>query len=115
MTETMYHGNRAETLALHQDLCLADDDRIAAEYAYGDGGTVHTVEINLTGLWVVEVDGFDRDDNFAPGDDHTEFEADVLVFDDETINGQPHRTWRLMSDAALAAVSIIGATDAEEI
>jgi hypothetical protein len=114
MTETMYHGNGDE-LALHEGLCLTDDARIAAEYAYGDGGVVHTIEVDLTGLAVCEVEGYDRSENSAPGDDLTQWDADVIVYTDETINGRPHRTWRLMSAAALAAVRHVATTDAEEI
>lgn len=116
MTETMYHGNGSR-LALHTGLCLTDDLRSARDYASYDhaDGVVHTVEVDLHGLRVVEVDGFDRDENLAAGDDFTAFDADVIVYTDETITGRAHRTWRLMSDAALTAVTLTATTDAEEL
>lgn len=115
----MYHG-KAGDLELHPGLCLTDDFDIAADYAiygsFGDGKAVHTVEIDLTGLTVVEVEDFDRDENFAAGDDYTAFGgADIIVYKDETIRGQAHTTWRLMSDAALAALRPVSTTDTEEL
>lgn len=114
----MYHGN-GDTLTPHIGICLADDIDIARDYAiYGGHRSeprVHTVEIDLTGLRVVEVDGFDRDENVAPGDGDDAFDADVIVFEDETIRGTRHTTWRLMSVSALAAVRPVATIDAEEI
>ncbi len=115
MTETMYHGN-AGKLGLHTGLCLADDPDIAYDYAAATAGGydlryVHTVELDLDGLRVVEVAGYDRDDNVAPGDGDDTYGADVMVYDDETITGRAHRTWRLMTPAALAALTHTSTTE----
>lgn len=119
MTDTMYHG-KAGAMALHPGLCLTDDADAAAEYARycfaaGEARLVHTVTLDLDGLTVVEVDGYDRDANWAPGDGGEYTDADVIVYIDETIGGNSHTTWRLMSPAALAAVTVGSATDVEEI
>jgi hypothetical protein len=110
----MYHGNDGG-LALHEGLCLTDDPDVASDYAiYWAAGTrIHTVHLDLTGLRVVEVDGYDRDANIAPGDAMaTPVDgADVLVYEDETVRGQRHTTWRLMTPAALAAVRHVSTTD----
>ena len=100
---TLTHGSR-NPLALHIGLCLTDDDDSAA--AYSDDGFVTEVSVNLAGLTVVDLAGYDRDENAAAGDDDDSHGADVLVYDDEDTKGQPHRTWRLMSPAALAAATV---------
>lgn len=119
MSETMFHG-KAGALELHRGLCLTDEADIAAEYArYGYAGSearlVYAITVDLDNLTVAEVDGYDRDENWAPGDDHQYADADVIVYTDETIGGNAHTTWRLMSAAALAAVTIGPATDAEKL
>lgn len=115
----MYHGNTG-SLELHPGLCLTDEDAIAAAYGeYGGGNpddaVVHEVTIDLDGLAVVKVDGFDRDTNEAPGDDHTWDGADVIVFTDEDPRGNAHTTWRLMTPAALARVALVTTVAAEDI
>lgn len=112
----MYHGKDGD-LVLHEGICFTDDEDIAANYAvYLSAGTaVHVVAIDLSGLSVVEVDGYDRDENVAPGDGGDTYGADVIIFDDEAVNGQAHRTWRLMTPAALAAVTVTGCLDTEDM
>ena len=98
----LYHGSR-KPLTFHIGLCLTDDDDAAI--AYSGDGYLTEVAVDFDGLTVIEVASYDRDANTAPGDDDDSHGADVLVFDDEDTNGQPHRTWRLMSDAAVVAAS----------
>ncbi len=109
----MYHGTH-EALALHEGLCLALEADVAAAYARqnvlpGETPTVHTVEVALDGLRVVEVPGYDRDLNYAPGDEDEDVydDVDVLVYADEDVHGRQHTTWRLMTERALAAARVV--------
>ena len=111
---TYYHGTHHSDLPIHAGLCLTDS-RSAAE-CYGDA--IHSVEIDLAGL-AVERLYFDRDelrqmwaDNAWPCDTDAEIAeyvargVDAIVFDDATESGAEHKTLRLLSDRALAAVAV---------
>lgn len=124
MIVTAHHGTHHPELPLVPGLCLAvggmdDGYRAASRYASRCGGEwVHEVELDLTGLVVreVEVDvaALLRTGGDFPGDtDATAYLAegvDVLAFDDEVL-GVPHRTLRLLSARALAALTVTGAYD----
>lgn len=105
----MHHGAHTR-FALHLGLCVTDDEDVAR--VYGGKGELATVSVALDGLTVVEVPGYDRETDEAPGDRAADRAAiaatgaDVLVFDDEDARGRSHRTWRLVSDRALAAVTV---------
>lgn len=112
----MYHGN-ADELALHKGLCLAGENAAAdyARYASSVSGRVHRIEFDLAGLVVVELGGgHDWDSDEAPGDNAEEYRdgagniADVITFADGTAFGRAHETWRLMTDKALAGVTVVG-------
>jgi len=105
----LYHGSHNRIMgtgAAHVGICLTDDYDVACRYAT-QRGTVYVAEISFADLVVVEVDGYDRDSDVAPGDDGEYPEADVLVFEDEDERGNWHMTWRLVSDAAVAAVVLV--------
>lgn len=113
----MAHGTTT-TFTPHLGLCLTDDETAAADYAiydaHDDGDPVlHFVDIDLDGLTVTEIDGYNPTSNHAPGDNDEAFAADVIVFDDETIRGRGHRTWRLMTPAAVAALEFLCTEEAE--
>lgn|SRR5487761_1659574 len=112
MVLTMYHGSSAGEVSLHQGLCFTDDVERARDYAlYGGFGPVryvHSAVIDFDGLVVAEMDGFDRDENVAPGDLAASGGADVIVYDDETPAGRRHRTYRLLTAAALARLTVTG-------
>lgn len=110
-TETLYHGSHRNThgLVVHTGLCLTLDDSAAVHYAGRDGAT-YEVEIDLSGLTVREVPGYDHDTNDCPAD-HDDFcermaaeGADVLRYEDEDERGRRHECYRLISDRALAAI-----------
>jgi hypothetical protein len=110
MKKVLYRGTGSET-DRGLGTCWATSIRTAASYVggAGDEAVVLEAELDLAGLEVVEVDGYDRDDNWAPGDDG-DFErwgADVLVFEDEDPFGRPHWTWRLVSNKAVAALDVV--------
>jgi hypothetical protein len=101
----LYHGSHCnETLVIHLGLCLTDSQRSAEAY----GQHLHTVEIDMSSLRVEDVEGYDRDDNEAPGDrDISEWAdsgIDVICYDDEDEFGRQHACWRLVSNKACAAV-----------
>jgi hypothetical protein len=112
---TLYHGSTTEPTP-RIGMCLTDCDRIASSYAgwrTGQGGVVSELEIDLSGLTVVEVDGYDRDSDEAPGDISygAELDADVIVYQDESPRGRSNTTWRLVSARAVAAVTIVSTTE----
>lgn len=110
---TYYHGGA--NINLHSGLCLVDCDRAAADYAEGRGGEVVEVEVDLSGLNVVEVEVTRAmiDEQSFPGDTKAERAAlladgvDAIEYDDMTPEGRTHRTLRLISAAALAAVTTV--------
>lgn len=123
---TAHHGTHHTSLPLVSGLCLAvggsDDGYTAAsEYAKRSGGEyVFEVSIDLAGLTVreVEVDAAAllRTGDDYPGDSARERAAliaegvDAIAFADECC-GRAHRTLRLISDRALAAVTLTGTFD----
>ena len=119
MVMRMFHGSSSQTLDLHQGICLTEHDSIARDYAIyssSDAGCIHHVEFAFAGLSVLELDeGYDRDANIAPADlDPAAFPGtDVIIFADETITGRAHLTYRLLTPAAIAAVTVTGSSDAD--
>lgn len=109
------HGSR-RGVALHIGLCLTDDRGAAISYANRGGymGTVSTVELDLSGLRVVEMEGFGEGDTLdACGDREEEIRdlqadgVDVVTFDDQDYEGDTHRTWRIISQRALERVKVL--------
>src|SRR5690606_1660453 len=80
----LYHGS--DHIEIHPGLCLTDDLDTAENYAlqWDLLGTpmVATVHLDLTGLRVVEVNAYDRNNNRAIGDNDLTIDADVIVYDD---------------------------------
>lgn len=113
----MFHGSSSQTLDLHQGLCFTDDEDSARDYANAAYSThmLHTADINLTGLTLTEISGdWDRDENTAASDFGGGYDgADIIVYDDETPMNRRHATYRLMTPAALAAVTIVASSDAD--
>ena len=106
----MFHGTDNEALPVHEGLCLTPREDAAEDYARnaaGYDGRLHEVSLDLDGLTVLEAAGYDRDANRACGDGTEAYGADVLVFTDESPKGREHLTYRLMTAAALAAVTVI--------
>jgi hypothetical protein len=102
----LYHGAHTD-FTLHTGICFTDSVMVAANYA-GMNGEVGIIEADLSGLEVVDLGlGYNHDENVAAGDDGEDLGADVLIYDDEDINGRIHTTWRLMTEAAVAKVTIV--------
>ncbi len=118
---TFFHGTRSETLSAHIGLCLTPDQDAAARYARRSG-TVYEVAISLDSLTVldVEVAQSDIDENNWPGDSDESVAAlvaqgaDVVRYTDMDEQGYTHTTLRLLTPAAVAAVSGIAALAEEE-
>jgi len=99
----VFHGSHAGTQEAFVGICLTE----AAEVAYGYGRkAIMAGDLDLEGLTVLDVDGYDRDDNVAPGDDGDSMGADVLVFEDEDECGATHTTYRLMTERAVKALRV---------
>jgi hypothetical protein len=111
---TYYHGTHHSDLPIHAGLCLTPSEDAAADY----GSNVHSVEIDLGGLNVERLWFSDeeirqmRDDNEWPCDRDSQIAeyvargVDAIIFDDASGNGAEHKTLRLLSDRALAAVAV---------
>jgi hypothetical protein len=107
---TYYHGSNNDDHKPHAGICLTRREKVAKSY----GGDVHEYEFSFGSLNIVELffsddEARDRyDSSEYPGDTQAEIDAyiaggvDGVVFDDYDMNGNPHRTLRLFSDAALA-------------
>ena len=119
MTNTaQYHGRHTGDFEAHVGLCLTPDFEAAWDYA-GRGmrpGTVVRVALDLDGLTVVEVDGYDHDADTAPGDSDpgalaAKLGADVILYEDETQMAREHVSYRLLTARAVAAVTIEALVD----
>ena len=113
MTTTGYHGTGA-TLTAHVGLCITDDEIAAAHYAMvndSQAPTVHGVTLDTTDLTVTEVE-YDYDATEPVLDGCT---ADVAEYVDCDEQGRTHRTWMLLTPAAVAALTVTTATPADEI
>lgn len=123
----LVHGNGSEAVEVHIGMCLTPDESSAVAYAaansgYGETGWLHWIELDLTGLDVVDAgaavttcDG----DYVAPGEDRWGRwigwdDADVIVYDDLDTDGGTHRAYRLVTDAAVAACRVVCSEPVEE-
>jgi hypothetical protein len=120
-----HHGTHHADLPLHSGLCLAyggrdDGYRAASAYARRVAGEhVFEVDVDLTGLVVVDLPVDVRacyESDEWPGDTAASRRAllaagaDAVAYADECL-GCSHRTIRLLSDRALAAVRVTGVYD----
>lgn len=109
---TGFHGATAP--AIHVGFCITDRFESAELYATDKnaGSTVAEVKVDTAGLTVVEVADFADNGNgdwVAYGDDTADVaEADIVTFLDVGLHFETHRTWRLMTSAAVAAAEIVG-------
>ena len=113
MTTTGYHGTGA-ALTAHVGLCITDDEIAAAHYAMvndSQAPTVHGVTLDTTDLTVTEVE-YDYDATEPVLDGCT---TDVAEYVDCDEQGRTHRTWMLLTPAAVAALTVTTATPADEI
>lgn len=110
----MHHGSFRSDITPHLGFCLTDDADTAACYAT-DRGYLATINLDLAGLTVTHLDGYDAETNWAPGDDHEHHDADVIAYDDADENGRRHQTWRLVSAAAVAACTVTTVVAVEDL
>ena len=118
---SLYHGTRSATFSASIGLCLTPDQDAAARYARRSG-TVYEVAISLDSLTVldVEVAQSDIDNNNWPGDSDESVAtlvaqgADVVRYTDMDEQGYTHTTLRLLTPAAVAAVTGATALDSDE-
>jgi len=107
---TYYHGT--ENLKLHEGICLTTSIDSAQQYA-GPHGIVYEIELS-DDLTTERVDGYDHDTNNAPAD-FVDFRRecaargiDIVIYDDEDIDGTRHDCIRIVSDRALASTIVVG-------
>lgn len=98
-----WHGTGSMAEA-HVGFCLTDDDTAAEHYAVlndSDAPTLHEVTINTTGLTVAEVEyDYDGCEPVLGG-----CAADVAEYLDCDEMGRTHRTWMLLTTAAVSATT----------
>ena len=97
-----YHGG--SLTAAYVGLCLTNDETAAENYAEqnGEGCRVYEVVIG-SGLNVVDVEyDYDGCEPILNG-----VTADVAEYLDCDEQGRTHRTWMLLTDAAVAATTIL--------
>lgn len=113
---TGYHGTAQTEWTLHIGLCLALDSDIAENYAAewatsSRPARVVEVQVDLTGLNVVEAEAGDRDSATWAGDydleSYAAAGADVITYEDEDYRGRSHNTYRLVSERAVAAARVV--------
>jgi hypothetical protein len=107
---TYYHGTSNDDHKPHAGICLTRREEVARSY----GSNVAEYEFSFGSLNIVELHFSDDeareryDNNEYPGDTQDQIDAyiasgvDGVVFGDYDPSGNPHRTLRLFSDAALA-------------
>jgi hypothetical protein len=104
---TLYRAHHSADMLITpvEGWCLTDEIDAARRY----GRYIAVVSVDLDELTFSEVDGYDHDTNTTPADSR-DFRAaqgaDVLGYDDENEFGEAHYTWRLASEAAVAACRI---------
>ena len=110
---TYYHGTNNHDHKPHAGICLTRREEVARSY----GRNVAEYELSFGSLNIVELffsdaEARERYDNSEyPGDTQDQIDAyiadgvDGVVFGDYDMHGNPHRTLRLFSDAALARLT----------
>jgi hypothetical protein len=103
----LYHGTKdSGDWKPHIGLCLTKDCDTAESYAgkYKKGKVIE-FSFRDDDLNIVEVDGYDRDEDFSPGDDGVfPDDADIIYFEDEDMDGYEHVTYRVASNKALEVI-----------
>lgn len=110
---TLYRGSRRARLnpTPRDRFCFTDLVSVATVYGGYDEENVATYDLPLDELCVVEVAGYDHDENSAPADCPSYVApegADVIVYEDEDERGQSHTCWRLVSDRAVSLTRHLG-------
>jgi len=102
----LYHGS-IQPFSAHVGLCLTDDDVAAEEYISRWGGFLTKVFLNADDLLIMDLDAAEYPDH-APGDAGTaaDYPADVISYADGN-EFREHHTWRVASEAAVAALSVV--------
>lgn len=115
MSISLYHGAHTR-FALHLGQCWTPSERSARTYA-GRREIVACAELDLSDLSIYECEGYDRDEDDAPGDSPASLalwgipeDADVIIYEDEDENGRAHTTYRLLSQRAIDALSDLNMT-----
>lgn len=103
----VYHGSHNDLMGTntpHEGMCFTDS--LTSAEAYGD--TIY--ELDLSNLEIIECEGYDRNENYAPADSEDfrakyQGQCDVLEYEDEDENGRAHTCYRIISERAIARVS----------
>jgi hypothetical protein len=101
----VYHGSHNNLLgtgSAHEGMCFTESIDSAESY----GSEIYTLD--LDGLTIVECDGYDREENYAPADSsayRSKFDCDVIKYDDEDEHGRQHTCYRILSARAIERVA----------
>jgi hypothetical protein len=123
MATALFHGAYTALTIGHEGQCFVDEYDVAERYARG--GDTCGILLDMSALVVESCEGYDRAEDYAQADS-AEFRAaaaargvDILVYDDEDINGNSHTCYRLVSERAVAmaratGVELLDADEAED-
>ena len=101
----IYRGDRTRA-TLTEGSCWTEDEEAAEVYA-GRDGTVTSVEIDLDEHEVMDVEGYDHDENVTPADDPelraqwAQSGADIVRYEDETEHGRQIVCLRVVRPAGI--------------
>ena len=101
----LYRGDYGPT-TLAEGTCWTEDEDDAATYA-GRDGTVTSVDIDLDEYEVMDVEGYDHDENVTPADDPelraqwAQSGADIVRYEDETEHGRQIVCLRVVRPAGI--------------
>jgi hypothetical protein len=99
------HNNLMGTGRAHAGMCFTES--LSSAESYGD--TIYTID--LSDLDIMDCDGYDRNENYAPADSddyRAKFagKCDVLRYDDEDHHGRSHTCYRIISQRAIDMVEV---------
>ena len=114
-----FHGTRNDEFAAHTGLCVTTDADAARRY--GRNGIMVELEIATCNLRILaaQVSREDIDANNWPGDTAASIAAlvaqgyDAVTYLDMDGDGHAHPTLRLLTPAAVAAVTVVGIVEEE--
>lgn len=115
---TFFHGTKNDNVTLHIGFCVTTDEDAARRY--GRYGVLAELAIDTSALRILSVDVSreDIDANNWPGDTAASAAAivadgyDAVEYTDMDCDGNTHPTLRLLTAAAVAAVTILATEEA---
>jgi hypothetical protein len=115
----LFFGGYGE-FGLYEKICFTPSKDGAETYAKKwwnkSNKYVAHVRFDPSGLLIKHLEnGYDHEENVAPGDSESdEYDADIIIFDDEDMNGNPIETYRFMTQRGLNSIVLVAINDLNE-